>query len=64
MQSWIASGLGSCLNHVEEAFGQLFRLRGWPDEYLELNTAALLRWRTASASRVWRAAYQRHLLAG
>jgi HK97 family phage portal protein len=43
MQSWIASGLGFCLNHIEEAFGQLFRLRGWPDEYLELNTAALLR---------------------
>jgi len=43
MQSWIASGLGFCLNHVEEAFGQLFRLKGWPDEYLELNTAALLR---------------------
>jgi HK97 family phage portal protein len=43
MQSWIASGLGFCLNHIEEAFGQLFRLKGWPDEYLELNTAALLR---------------------
>jgi HK97 family phage portal protein len=43
MQSWIASGLGFALNHVEEAFGQLFKLRGWPDEYLELNTAALLR---------------------
>lgn len=43
MQSWIASGLGFCLNHVEEAFGQLFKLRGWPDEYLELNTAALQR---------------------
>jgi HK97 family phage portal protein len=43
MQSWIASGLGFCLNHIEESFGQLFRLKGWPDEYLELNTAALLR---------------------
>jgi hypothetical protein len=43
MQSWIASGLGFCLNHLEEAFGQLFKLRGWPDEYLELNTAALQR---------------------
>jgi len=43
MQSWIASGLGFCLNHLEESFGQLFRLKGWPDEYLELNTAALLR---------------------
>lgn len=43
MQSWIASGLGFCLNHVEEAFGQLFGLRGMPDEYLELDTRALLR---------------------
>lgn len=43
MQSWIASGLGFALNHIEEAFGQLFRLKGWPDEYLELDTKALLR---------------------
>lgn len=43
MQQWIASGLGFCLNHVEEAFGQLFGLRGMPDEYLELDTSALLR---------------------
>jgi len=43
MQSWIASGLGFALNHIEEAFGAAFGLRGWPDEYLELNTRALLR---------------------
>lgn len=43
MQSWIASGLGFCLNHVEEEFGRLFQLRGMPDEYLELDTRALLR---------------------
>lgn len=43
MQSWIASGLGFCLNHIEEAFGQLFRLRGVPYEYMELDTRALLR---------------------
>jgi HK97 family phage portal protein len=43
MQSWIASGLGFALNHIEEAFGQLFKLGGVPDEYLELNTKALLR---------------------
>lgn len=43
MQSWIASGLGFALNHVEEAFGQLFGLKGVPDEYLELDTRALLR---------------------
>jgi HK97 family phage portal protein len=43
MQLWIASGLGFCLNHVEEAFGLIFGLKGQPDEYLEFNTEALLR---------------------
>jgi HK97 family phage portal protein len=43
MQSWIASGLGFALNHIEEAFGLLFGLKGLPDEYLELDTKALLR---------------------
>lgn len=43
MQSWIASGLGFALNHIEEAFGLLFRLKGWPDEYVEFDTKALLR---------------------
>jgi HK97 family phage portal protein len=43
MQQWIASGLGFCLNHVEEAFGQTFGLKGQPDEYIEFDTKALLR---------------------
>ena len=43
MQSWIASGLGFALNHIEEAFGVLFDLEGQPDEYVEFDTAALLR---------------------
>jgi HK97 family phage portal protein len=43
MQSWIASGLGFALNHIEEAFGLLFRLKGMPDEYVEFDTRALLR---------------------
>jgi HK97 family phage portal protein len=43
MQSWLASALGFALNHIEEAFGLLFGLKGQPDEYLELNTEALLR---------------------
>lgn len=43
MQFWMASGLGFVLNHVEEAFGQLFGLYGQPTEYVEFNTAALLR---------------------
>ena len=43
MQAWIASGLGFALNHIEEAFGQFFRLRGPPYDYCEFNTEALLR---------------------
>lgn len=43
MASWKAMGLGFCLNHIEEAFGLLFRLRGFPDEYVEFDTNALLR---------------------
>lgn len=43
MQSWIASGLGFALNHIEEAFGKLFNLKGLPDEYLEFSTTELLR---------------------
>jgi HK97 family phage portal protein len=43
MQFWIATGLGFCLNHIEEAFGVLFGLRGQPEEYVEFDTGALLR---------------------
>ena len=43
MQAWVASGLGFALNHIEEAFGNLFRMRGVPDEYVEFSTASLLR---------------------
>lgn len=43
MQGWLNQSLGFCLNHVEEAFGKLFKLGGYPDDYLELNTNALLR---------------------
>jgi HK97 family phage portal protein len=43
MQSWIASGLGFAINHIEEAFGLLCGLKGQPDEYIEFDTAALLR---------------------
>lgn len=43
MSSWKASGLGFALNHIEEAFGLLFRLKGQPDEYMELDTEALMR---------------------
>lgn len=43
MQFWLASGLGFVLNHFEEAIGNLFKLYGQPDEYLEFDTGALLR---------------------
>lgn len=43
MSAWKSTGLGFCLNHIEEAFGLLFRLKGMPDEYLEFDTDALLR---------------------
>lgn len=43
MSAWKASGLGFCLNHIEEAFGLLFKLKGYPEEYLEFDTKALLR---------------------
>lgn len=43
MRQWIASGLGFCLNHVEETIGLFFGLKGQPDEYIEFDTRALLR---------------------
>jgi HK97 family phage portal protein len=43
MQSWRAGGLGFLLNHIEEAFGLLFKLTGQPDEYVEFDTSALMR---------------------
>jgi len=43
MSSWKAMGLGFALNHIEEAFGLLFRLKGFPEEYIEFDTNALLR---------------------
>ena len=43
MSAWKSTGLGFILNHIEEAFGSLFRLEGLPHEYLEFDTDALLR---------------------
>ena len=43
MMQWISSGLGFALNHIEDAYGRLFSLKGQPDEYLEFDTKALLR---------------------
>jgi HK97 family phage portal protein len=43
MSIWLGMGLGFCLNHIEEAIGNLFKLQGQPDEYVEFSTDALLR---------------------
>jgi HK97 family phage portal protein len=50
MNQWIASGLGFCLNHIEEGLGQFFRLRGLPYDYAEFSTDPLLR--SAFATRM------------
>lgn len=43
MQFWIATGFGFAVNHIEDAIGRFFGLSGLPDEYVEFDTAALLR---------------------
>ena len=43
MQFWLSRGLGFAINHIEVAFDQFFGLKGWPDEYVEFDTHALLR---------------------
>jgi len=43
MHFWLSTGLGFCLNHIEQAFDRLFDLRGEPEEYCEFDTGALLR---------------------
>ena len=50
MNSWLASGLGFCLNHIEQAFDRMFGLAGSADagsaygrEYVEFDTSSLLR---------------------
>jgi HK97 family phage portal protein len=43
MSSWKAMGLGFALNHIEETIGRLFNLAGYPNEYVEFDTNALLR---------------------
>jgi len=43
MQFWLSRGLGFALNHIETALDQFFGLKGWPDDYSELDTHALLR---------------------
>jgi HK97 family phage portal protein len=42
-RSWRSSGLGFCLNHVEEALNTFFGLSGYPDCFIAFNTDELLR---------------------
>jgi HK97 family phage portal protein len=43
MSLWKSTGLGFALNHIEEAFGSLFRLAGGELEYVEFSTDILMR---------------------
>ena len=43
MRFWVAGPFGFALNHIENSIGQFFGLSGYPEEYLEFDTAALLR---------------------
>lgn len=43
MRFWVSGALGFALNHIESGIGQFFGAPGWPQEYLEFDTAALLR---------------------
>lgn len=43
IRTWVASAFGFALNHIESGIGLFFGLPGWPQEYLEFDTAALLR---------------------
>ena len=50
MHFWLSTGLGFCLNHVEQSFDRLFGLQGEPEDYTEFDTSALLR--TAQKDRI------------
>ena len=43
MRFWLARSLGFAINHVEESFNQIFDLKGYPEEWIEFDTSALLR---------------------
>lgn len=53
IQLWKSGGLGFVLNHIEEAIGNLFKLAGQPDEYLEFDTSALDRSDFKSRVEAW-----------
>ena len=43
MQSWLNQSLGFMISHIEEAYDKTFGLYGYPEEFTELDTSALLR---------------------
>jgi len=43
MRFWVSGAFGFAINHVEDGIGRFFNLAGWPGEYLEFDTQALLR---------------------
>jgi HK97 family phage portal protein len=43
MRFWVSSAFGFALNHIEDGIGRFFGVSGWPQEYLEFDTQALLR---------------------
>jgi hypothetical protein len=43
MSDWNSKGLGFALGHIEDAIGHFFGLKGYPEEYIEFDTAVLLR---------------------
>lgn len=53
MTSWLASGLGFCLNHIEQGFDRLFALPGGLTEYTEFDTSVLLRSDFATRVKGW-----------
>lgn len=55
MASWLASGLGFCLNHIEQGFDRLFGLAGGLSEYTEFDTSVLLRSDFKSRVEAWAA---------
>lgn len=56
ISAWKSSGLGFALNHIEEAIGYLFGLKGQPDEYLEFDTEYLLRSNFEERMKGWQMA--------
>lgn len=55
MSSWLASGLGFCINHIEQGFDRLFNLAGGLVEYTEFDTSVLLRSDFKSRVEAWAA---------